>query len=181
MCRTLRLARARKRLDRVVEDVSEALGESCHGVGRSVHLDGDVTLVRQRANVVDAVHVVGVIVGEKNRVDLTDAGVDQLKSQLRRRVDEYSHASVRLDQRADSGPLVTRISGSANLAGTADLGDAKAGPSPQKGEFQTVSTFRRLVVPGMSNGTPAVTMMRSPLLASSRSATTSFVRSIISS
>lgn len=36
---------------------------------------------------------------------------------------------------------------------------------------QTISTFIRLVLPGTSNGTPAVTTTRSPALASFRSST----------
>ena len=126
-------------------------------------------------------HVISVVVGEQNRLYLTHASVDQLKSQLRRGVDEDADAAIGLNKGADATALVTRIARPAHLARAPNLGDAKTGSRPQEGEFQTVSTLRRLVVPGMSNGTPAVTMMRSPLVASSRRTTTVLVRSIISS
>ena len=122
-----------------------------------------------------------MIVREKNCIDLADAGVYQLQSQLWWCIDKDSDAAIGLDQSADASSLVARISRPADLAIAPDLGDAKAGPRPEERQLQTVSTFRRLVVPGMSNGTPAVTMMRSPLLASSRLTTTSLVCSIISS
>ncbi len=125
--------------------------------------------------------MIGMIVSKQDRVDLAHPSVDELKSQLRWRVDEDSHSAARLYQSANARPLVTRISRSTHLAGAADLRDTKTGSRSQEREFQTVSTFRRLVVPGMSNGTPAVTMMRSPLSASSRLTTTVLVRSIISS
>lgn len=126
-------------------------------------------------------HVVSVIVREKNRVDMIHIGVDQLESQLRRSVDENAGAAVRLHQCADTTSLIARIGRSADLAGAADLGDTKTGSRAQKRELQTVSTFRRLVVPGVSNGTPAVTMIRSPGVASSLVTTTPLVCVIISS
>ena len=181
MSRSLRLASSGKGFDRIVEDVGEALCQPRHRVRRTVHLDRDVALVRERANVVDAVDVIGVIMSEKNCVHLTHTGVDQLEPELRRSIDEDAHATVSLDERADTRSLISRVGRSADLAPAADLGDTKTGSRAQKRELQTVSTFRRLVVPGMSNGTPAVTMMRSPLVASSRRTTTVLVRSIISS
>jgi len=174
-------ARAGQGLDGVVEDVREPLRQPRHRIGRAVHLDRHIALVRKRADVVDAVHVIGVIMGEKNCVDLTHAGTDQLETQLWWSIDENADSTVGFDERANSRPLVAWISRSAHLARTPNLGDAKTGSRPQKRQSQTVSTFSKLVVPGMSNGTPAVTMMRSPLLASSRATTTPLVRSIISS
>ena len=125
--------------------------------------------------------MISVIVGEENRVDTTDAGRNQLQPELRRRVDQDVGPTIGLHQRTNPRPFVAGISRPAHFARTSNLGDAKAGSRPQKVEFQTVSTLSRLVVPGMSKGTPAVTMMRSPMDASSLCVTTSLVRSIISS
>ena len=179
MSSTFGLAGTGKRFDPAVEDVLEALREPLHRVGRSVHVDRRVGSVRKRANIIDPVDVIRVIVRENNRVDAAHTGGDELKTKLGRRIDEDVRAAVRFDQGADSGTLVPGICRSAHLALTSDLGDAKAGSRPQKGEFQTVSTLSRLVVPGMSNGTPAVTIIRSPFEASSRSTTTDLAQPII--
>ena len=66
-----------------------------------------------------------------------------------------------------SGAAIPWIRRPAHFARTPDLWDAKACSCSQESELQTVSTLSRLVVPGMSNGTPAVTMIRSPFDASS--------------
>src|SRR2546423_2292271 len=76
---SLRLAGAWQRLDRIVEDVGKPLGQTCHRIRRTIHLDRHIAPVRERADVVDAVHVIGVIVREKNRVDLAHTRVDQLQ------------------------------------------------------------------------------------------------------
>jgi len=122
-----------------------------------------------------------VIVREQDGINAVDAGCYQLEAQLRRRIDENPRSAVSFDKRANTCPFVSGIRRSADLARTSNLGDAKAGSRPQEGELQTVSTLSKLVVPGISNGTPAVTMMRSPFEASSLSMTTDLVRSIISS
>ena len=122
-----------------------------------------------------------MVVREENRSDFAGTCGDELKSQLGRSVDENVRSVVCFDQRAHSCPLISRIGRPAHLASTANLGDTKTGSRPQKGEFQTVSTLSKLVVPGMSNGTPAVTMIRSPFDASSLVTTAPFARAIISS
>jgi hypothetical protein len=114
------------------------------------------------------VNVIGMVVREQNGIHAAYIRCYQLKPQLRRSVDENVRASIRLDERADARPLVPRIRRPAHLAATSNLWNAETCARPQKREFQTVSTLSKLVVPGMSNGTPAVTMIRSPLLASSR-------------
>lgn len=177
----LGLARPRQRLDRGVEDVGEPFGQPLHRVWRTIHVDGHVTSIREGANIVNAVNVIRVIVGEEDGVDAAYISGNKLEAQLGGSVDEDAGAAIGFDQRTDSCSFVSGVSRSANITRASDLWDAKAGSCPQEGELQTVSTFRRLVVPGMSNGTPAVTMMRSPLEASSRCTTTVLVRSIISS
>jgi hypothetical protein len=123
--------------------------------------------------------MIGVIVSEKDRVDIANAGSNELETELRRSIDENVCSVVRLHERAYSRPLISRIGRPAHVASTANLGDTKAGSRPQKGEFQTVSTLSKLVVPGMSNGTPAVTIILSPLDASSLLTTADLARPII--
>jgi hypothetical protein len=50
-----------------------------------------------------------VIVRIDHSVDSVDSIRDELKSQLGRRVDQQSRATVRLDNSADAIPLVSRI------------------------------------------------------------------------
>jgi hypothetical protein len=178
---SFRLARPRQRFDGVVENVGEAFREALHCIRGPVNVDRLVSLHGQRADVVDAHYVIGMIVGEQDRVDPRHAGGEQLKPELGRGVDEYACPAVGLNDRADAGSLVPWIRRSAHLTATTDLRNAKARPRAEERELQTVSTFRRLVVPCMSNGTPAVTMILSPGVASSRPTTAVFARSIISS
>src|SRR5256714_7850117 len=178
---TLGLAGSRQRVNRIVEDIGESLGQTRHHFRRAVHVDWRFTAIRERADIVDPVHVIGVVVREKNRTYLVNARIYQLQPELWRSVDQNVRATVGFNQRADTCSLIAWIGRPAHLAAAADLGDTKAGSRAQKGEFQTVSTFSKLVVPGVSNGTPAVTIIRSPGVASSRVTTTPLVCSIISS
>src|ERR1700682_5224506 len=125
--------------------------------------------------------VIRVIVCEQNGIDSAYACRDQLKTQLRRGIDQDVRTSIRLDERADSSSLVPGVRRPAHFARASDLRDAKAGSCSQESELQTISTLSRLVVPGRSKGTPAVTMILSPFAASSRRTTTPLVCSIISS
>jgi hypothetical protein len=178
---SLGFARSRQGFDGIVEDVRESFGQPLHRLRRTVHVDRLIAPVREGADVVDAVNVIGVVVRKQDRVNAAYVRGDELKPQLRRRVDENVGSPIGFDERTDARPLVSRIRRPAHLALTSDLWNAETCARPQKREFQTVSTLSRLVVPGMSKGTPAVTMIRSPLLASSRCTTTVFVWSIISS
>jgi len=103
------LARPWQRANRVVEDVRESVYQSRHRIGRSVHVDWNIALVGQRANVVNAMHVVRVIVCEENDVHSARARRDELKSKLGRSIDEDMRASIRLDQRTNAGPLVAGV------------------------------------------------------------------------
>jgi hypothetical protein len=61
------------------------------------------------ADVVNAVHVIGVVVREEDRIDTIDSRRDELQSELRWRIDENSRFSIALNERADPGSLVPRI------------------------------------------------------------------------
>ena len=61
---TLGFARPGKCVDGVVEDVREALRQSGHRIRRSVHLDRTIAPVGKRADVVDSMDVIRVIMCE---------------------------------------------------------------------------------------------------------------------
>ena len=103
------LARAGKRTNRVVEDVCEAVHQSRDRIGGPVHVDRNVALIRQRPNVVNAMDVVRVVVREENGIHSAGTRRDELKSKLGRSIDEDVRTSTRLDQSADTSPLVAGI------------------------------------------------------------------------
>jgi hypothetical protein len=105
----LRLARAGQRADRVVEDVRESVHEAGNRVGGPIHVDRNIALVRKRANVVNSVNVVRVIVREENGVHSARARRDELKSKLGGSIDEDVRAPIRLDQCSDASPLVAGV------------------------------------------------------------------------
>ena len=88
---------------------------------------------------------------------------------------------VRLDDRANTGPSITRVGGPTAGAIASDLRDAEARAGAEERELHTRSTRSTLVVPGTSNGTPAVTSTRSPSFASPRDSTTSRARATMAS
>jgi hypothetical protein len=102
------LGRPRDRTS-VVEDVCELATQTLQRFHGAVHRERTVAPHGKSAEVVDPVGVVGVIVREEHGVDPVHAGSDELESQLRRRVDEYSRTSVRFDEGAHPGALVSRI------------------------------------------------------------------------
>jgi hypothetical protein len=103
------LARPGKRTNRVVEDICEAVHHSRDRIWRPIHVDRSIALVRQRANVVNTMDVVRVIVGEENRIHSACARRDELKSKLGRRIDEDVRTSIRFDQSSNAGPLVAGV------------------------------------------------------------------------
>ena len=70
----------------------EAIGKPVHDIlrGRLVQIDRNAPALVQhhRAEIVDAVGLVGVLVGQEHRVDMIDPGVDQLLAQIGRGVDQ---------------------------------------------------------------------------------------------
>jgi len=79
---------------------------------------------RQRTQVIDAVHVVGVRVRKQHGVDPIDAGRDELEPQLGRRVDQKPRTS-RLDERSRARALVAGVGGCTGWTATADLRHAE--------------------------------------------------------
>ena len=153
---------ARNRTHAVVEDVRKTLLERAHRFRRPVHPQCGPAPHRERTHVVDSVDVIRVLVREQDRIDMVDVIRDQLQAKLGWRVDADALSRIRLHQRTAARALVPRIVAPAHLAATTDLGNAETRPRSEKGQPHTTSTRIRLVVPGMSHGTPAVSSTRSP-------------------
>ena len=67
-----------------------------------------------RAQIVDAMGLVGMLVGEKHRVDMIDLGIDQLLAQIGRGVDHDPRRALRrrpFDQQRTAAAAVFRIVG----------------------------------------------------------------------
>ena len=66
-----------------------------------VDVDAPSPLEEQRAQIVDAVGVVGMLVGVEHAVEPVDLGIDELLAQIRRGVDQYArHAAAPRRHRA---------------------------------------------------------------------------------
>ena len=96
----------------------EAIGEPRHDVlgGRLVEIGRDAPALMQhhRAQIVDAVGLVGMLVGQEHRVEVIDFGVDQLLAQIRRGVDHDARDALArraLDQQRAAAAAVFGIVG----------------------------------------------------------------------
>ncbi len=96
----------------------EAIGEPRHHVfsGRLVEINGNAPALMQHdgTEIVDAVGLVGVLVGQEHRVDVIDLGIDQLLAQIGRGVDHDPRGAVRavtLDQQRAAASAVFWIVG----------------------------------------------------------------------
>src|SRR5690606_34741684 len=108
--------------------------------------------------VVQAVDVVRVAVGEPDGVEPVDAGAEELEAELGWRIDEDPvRPVVALEEGGVPGPPVPRIGRGAGPARAADDGDPEGGAGPEEVEPHSSSTRNRLVVPRTWKGTPAVT------------------------
>ena len=120
----LRFSRTRLHHERWIEDVGELGGELRHRVARAVRGKDRGLTNRQRTQVVDAVHVIGMGMGEEHGIDPVDSRRHQLQAQLGRRVDQQARVA-RLDERRGSGPAIAWIRGGAGGTVTADLRHAE--------------------------------------------------------
>jgi len=131
----------------------------------AVHGERSGTPNGHRAKVVYSVNMVCMRVRKEHSVDGLDSARNELQSQLRRRIQEETRSAARLHYGSDSCALVPGIGRAANVAAASYLRHSEARAGSQKRELQTISTFRKFVVPGTSKGTPAVTTTRSPVFA----------------
>ena len=110
--------------------------------GRLVGPDVDLAAVvdEQRPQIVDAVGMVGVLMGEQDAVQPVDLGVQKLFAQVRRAVDQNARHAVgagALDQERAAAPAVFRVVRVAIAPANADARHAHGRPAAEDGEGQT--------------------------------------------
>jgi len=127
----IRLARARARPVIPVEHVVKSGRELGQGVRRPEGGQRVLAARRDGAQVVDAVDVVGVGVGEQHGVHPVDPLRHELQPQLGRGVDQEA-APARLDQRRGAHAPVARVRRRAGAAVAADLRHAERGAAAEQ-------------------------------------------------
>jgi len=128
------LGLARPRLGgRAIEDVREASAQLCQRARRAVHREAAALPHREGAQVVDAVHVVGMGVRKEHAVEGRHARGHELESEFGGGVDQQPPAA-RLDQRGGTGALIPRVGGGAGAAGASDLRHAVGSARPEEHE-----------------------------------------------
>src|SRR5215475_14457365 len=121
----------------------EAVGEPRHDVlgGRLVEIDGNSTALMQhhRPQIVDAMGLVGVLMGKIHGVDVIDVGIDQLLAQIGRGVDHDPRRTVRagpFDQKRATAAAILGILGIAGAPAERRTGDAGGGAAAKDRERQ---------------------------------------------
>ena len=123
----------------------EAIAEAgVHGARRRlVHVDVDAAALadENRAQIVHAVGMVGVLVGDEHAVEPGHLGLKQLLAQVRRTVDQHARVVAlgvaALDQQAAAPPAVLRIVGVAVAPAERHARHAHGRPAAEDGEAQT--------------------------------------------
>ena len=118
--------------------------------------------------------MIGVFVGVEHGVHPAQTSAEHLEPQLRRGIDQDDVATG-LEQRTGAAAPITGSSERQTAQSQPICGTPKEVPVPRKVRRMSkkvslykASIFSRFVVPGTSNGTPAVTTSRSPGLARPR-------------
>ena len=94
---------------------------------------------KERAQVIDAVGVVGMLVCIEYRVEPIDAGVDKLLAQVGRRIDQHTGnagPAATLDQERRAAALVLRIIGIADAPAERRTRHAAGGATAEDRDFQ---------------------------------------------
>ena len=116
--------------------------------GRFVEIDVDApaALDEQRAQIVDAVGMVGVLVRVEYAVDPIDLGVEKLLAQIRRRIDQHARdAAFAFPFNQDRGAAapVFRICRIAIAPAQSRPGHAAGRAAAENGDFQRHLAFRQ--------------------------------------
>ncbi len=121
----------RQRGEPLVEGVVEDAADALLGLGLAVDRHRAADRPGEHPRVVEAEQVVGVVVRERDRVDVPDPLAEQLDAHLGRGVDQQV-AAGQADQDAGAGPLVPRVVRGADRALAAEHRDARRGAGPQE-------------------------------------------------
>src|SRR5439155_4966479 len=115
--------------------------QTVNGLARAVERQRCGAAVGDRAQIVDTVGVVGVVVREEHRVDPVDAGSDELQAELGWGIDEDARARIALDHGADAGAAVAGVRGPAYVAPAAQLWHAERGSRAEERQPHATSIW----------------------------------------
>ena len=147
-----RVVAARRR----VEAIGEARAEQLAGGRVEIDVDAATPVERHQAQIVDAVHVIGMVVGVEHAIDPTDAGVEQLLAEVGRGVDQDRGVAARAvafdQQRAAPAPIL-RVGGIARAPMIADPRHAAGRAAAENGE--PASVMRRFAARSATDAAPS--------------------------
>ena len=113
--------------------------ELLSGMRVVIDVDAPLAVKRHHAQIVDAVHMIGVVMGVEHPVDPAHIGVEQLLPQVRRSVDQDGGDTIRSfalhEQRAAQAPVL-RLGGIARAPAIADARRTARGAAAENGDFQ---------------------------------------------
>jgi len=120
----LRLAGTRLRFHTGIEDVLEPTGELVNGFGGAV--DGHLSTANGKCTeIVDATHMIRVIVCVENGIHGLDARGEELQAEFLWRIDEQPRSTIDLDYGSRPRTVIPRVFGGAYPAVTAYDRDAE--------------------------------------------------------
>ena len=103
--------------------------------------------MNKRAQIVDAVGVVGMLMGVEHAVEPVDVGIEQLLAQIGRGVDQDAGDArqriVPLDQKRAAPAAVFRIVGIAGAPAQRRPRHAAGGAAAENGEFSVIAVVMR--------------------------------------
>ena len=142
MKRNLRLRRSGLGTNRPVKNVVEAPFQHAPSVARRIGGDAFLGAQREDPQIVDAVKVVRVKVGEPNRIYTTHTRPHELKAKLRWGVHQHVAPVLPAYESRMPGPLIPWVRGCAYGAATSHDRDAKGGACAKKGQSHATSLPR---------------------------------------
>ena len=124
---------------RHLEAIGEALPEllSCQFV--VVRRNASPPIVGHHAQIIDAVGMIGMVMGVEHAVEPTDSDVEQLLAKVRRGVDQHigrALAAFLLHQHRAAPPAVLRVCRIARAPDIADTGHAAGRAAAEDGELE---------------------------------------------
>ncbi len=146
-----RIVAAGKRL----EAIGEARAELIAGRLVEIDLDPAVPVVSDHAQIIDAVRVVGMVVGIEHAVDPPDAEIEKLLAQIGRRIDQNARraglANLLHQDRASPAPVLGVV-GIASAPMIADARHAAGGAAAENRELSKL--MRRSHAPAAPSAGP---------------------------
>ena len=136
---------------RRLEAIAEAGAHRFGGLLVEVDVDRPPLLDEQRAQVVDAVGVVGMLVGIEHAVEPIDFGIEELLAQIGRGVDKDTGNAARaasLDQKRGAPAPVLRIVRVASAPAKCRAGHAAGRSAAQNGELERHFRFHAATAAG---------------------------------